>query len=90
MSFDGYFNAKYRFRMRLFSEEPVDPRAVLAELRDAGVLATSCGDRVLRLTPALNIRAEELARGLDVVDRVLNTHHRAVALQTSLGERTEA
>jgi acetylornithine/N-succinyldiaminopimelate aminotransferase len=59
----------------------VDPAAVLAELRGAGVLATLCGGRVLRLTPALNISAEQLARGLDAVERVLTQADRPLLVR---------
>ncbi|MBI5515086.1 MAG: acetylornithine transaminase [Deltaproteobacteria bacterium] len=49
----------------------VDPREVLARLRDRGVLLSLGGDRVLRFVPALTITREELDRGVDAVAEVL-------------------
>jgi acetylornithine/succinyldiaminopimelate/putrescine aminotransferase len=45
----------------------VDPAQVLARVRERGVLATLAGGNVLRISPALTIRAEELAEGMTLV-----------------------
>jgi acetylornithine/N-succinyldiaminopimelate aminotransferase len=45
----------------------VDPAGVLAAVREQGVLATLAGGNVLRISPALNISAEELAEGMALV-----------------------
>jgi len=46
-------------------------RDVIAACAERGVLVGSAGERVLRLTPALTISDEELARGLTVIEEVL-------------------
>ncbi|HEX6244041.1 MAG TPA: acetylornithine transaminase [Polyangiales bacterium] len=45
----------------------VDSMAVLGAVRAQGVLATLAGGNVLRICPALNIKAEELAEGMQGV-----------------------
>jgi acetylornithine/N-succinyldiaminopimelate aminotransferase len=45
----------------------VDPAKVLQRVRERGVLATLAGGNVLRISPALTIRAEELAEGMTLV-----------------------
>ncbi len=49
----------------------VDPAAVVARVRDKGVLVTLAGGNVLRLSPALTISRDELAEGMALVDRAL-------------------
>ena len=46
----------------------VDPAALLARVRDHGVLATLAGGNVLRISPALTITSSELAEGMALVD----------------------
>jgi acetylornithine/N-succinyldiaminopimelate aminotransferase len=48
----------------------VEPAAVLARLREQGVLATLAGGNVLRISPALNISQAELSEGMQVVERL--------------------
>ena len=55
----------------LVLREGVDPAAVLARVREHGVLATLAGGNVLRISPALTITAAELAEGMAQVDRAL-------------------
>jgi acetylornithine/succinyldiaminopimelate/putrescine aminotransferase len=55
----------------------VDPREVLSRLRDRGVLVSLGGERVLRFVPALTITREELDRGVDAVEAVLQDPPRA-------------
>jgi acetylornithine/N-succinyldiaminopimelate aminotransferase len=45
----------------------VDPAAMLAKVRDQGVLATLAGGNVLRISPALTITAAELEEGMKLV-----------------------
>jgi acetylornithine/succinyldiaminopimelate/putrescine aminotransferase len=47
----------------------IDPAAVLGAVRAQGVLATLAGGNVLRICPALNITAAELAEGMQGVAR---------------------
>jgi acetylornithine/N-succinyldiaminopimelate aminotransferase len=49
----------------------VDPAAVLARVRDHGVLATLAGGNVLRISPALTITSDELSEGMALVDLAL-------------------
>jgi predicted acetylornithine/succinylornithine family transaminase len=51
----------------------VDPPGALARLREHGVLATLAGGNVLRICPALNITRAELAEGMALVERALET-----------------
>jgi acetylornithine/N-succinyldiaminopimelate aminotransferase len=44
---------------------------VIDACRERGVLVGSAGDRVLRLTPPLTVSADELDRGLSVLEEVL-------------------
>ncbi len=46
----------------------LDPALALARIRERGVLATLAGGNVLRICPALNITADELAQGMSIVD----------------------
>lgn len=54
----------------------VSPPAVLAAIREAGVLLTLAGGNALRFTPPLNIPREDLDQGLSVVDAILGTFPR--------------
>lgn len=49
----------------------VDPRKVLGELRDRGLLLTLAGDRALRFTPPLNVTEAELDEAVSILDDVL-------------------
>ncbi|MDD9935927.1 MAG: acetylornithine/succinylornithine family transaminase [Myxococcales bacterium] len=49
----------------------VDPGAVLAAVRDQGVLLSLAGGDVLRFTPPLCVTTAELDEGLEAVERVL-------------------
>lgn len=51
--------------------EGVDPRAVLAQVRERGVLLTIAGDRALRFTPPLVVTTAELDEAVAVLDEVL-------------------
>jgi predicted acetylornithine/succinylornithine family transaminase len=48
-----------------------EPTRALAALREQGVLVTLAGGNVLRISPALNIKREELAEGMAIVARAL-------------------
>lgn len=50
-------------------------RDVLPKVQDAGVLLTAAGDRVLRFTPPLVVKVEELERGTNALRGVLATLH---------------
>ncbi len=58
----------------LVLREGVDARAVVAELRDAGLLLTIAGSRALRFSPPLNVTLGDLDEGAAIVDRVLSAH----------------
>jgi acetylornithine/N-succinyldiaminopimelate aminotransferase len=49
----------------------VDTRAVIGNLREAGLLLTVAGGRALRFSPALNVEKSELDEGAEIVSRVL-------------------
>lgn len=49
----------------------VDPRAVLAKVRDRGLLLTIAGDTALRFTPPLVVTTAELDEAVAIVDEVL-------------------
>jgi acetylornithine/N-succinyldiaminopimelate aminotransferase len=49
-----------------------DPRATLAKIRDHGVLLTIAGNNVLRFSPPLIIRDEEINEALERVDAALS------------------
>lgn len=55
----------------LVLRESVDARAVVGNLRDAGLLVTIAGSRALRFSPALTVSIPELDEGAAMVDRVL-------------------
>jgi len=55
----------------LVLSDGVDPGALLARLRDAGLLLTVAGGVALRFTPPLTISEADLDEGLSIVDRVL-------------------
>lgn len=55
----------------LVLSDAVDARAVLARIRDEGVLLTVAGGAALRFTPPLVVTDAEIDRGVDVVDRIL-------------------
>jgi len=48
-------------------------RDILPKLADAGVLLTAAGERVLRFSPPLVVRAAELAEGVAAVRKVIRT-----------------
>ncbi len=58
----------------LVLREGVDARAVVAGLRDAGLLLTIAGSRALRFSPPLTVSVVELDEGASIVDRVLGAH----------------
>lgn len=49
----------------------VDPLATLAKVRDAGLLLSIAGGRVLRMTPPLVVTESELEEGIELLTRVL-------------------
>jgi acetylornithine/N-succinyldiaminopimelate aminotransferase len=49
----------------------VDARAIVSNLREAGLLVTVAGGRALRFSPALTVSIAELTEGTAIVDRVL-------------------
>lgn len=49
-----------------------DPAALLAAIREAGVLLSIAGGNVLRFTPPLCVTAAELDEGLAIVEKVLS------------------
>ncbi len=51
--------------------EAMDPGAVLAKARDAGLLLTLAGSHALRISPALTITEAELDEGIAILDQVL-------------------
>jgi acetylornithine/N-succinyldiaminopimelate aminotransferase len=51
-----------------------DARAMLDELREAGVLLTAAGAHGLRFSPPLVISRAEIDEGLSAVDKVLRAH----------------
>lgn len=53
-------------------KEGVDPRMVLAEARERGVLLTLAGDRALRFTPPLIVKTSEIDEAVSVLDSVLS------------------
>jgi acetylornithine/N-succinyldiaminopimelate aminotransferase len=56
----------------LVLKDEVDARGVLTKLQDAGVLVTIAGGQALRISPPLNITAQELSSALEVLDGVLS------------------
>ena len=57
----------------------VDPRGVLAALRERGVLVSQAGDRVVRFAPPLIVTAAELDEGLAALEAVLADPPRTAA-----------
>jgi acetylornithine/N-succinyldiaminopimelate aminotransferase len=57
----------------LILADAADPRATLGKLREAGVLLTIAGERVLRFTPPLVITRGEIDEALGIVDDVLGS-----------------
>jgi acetylornithine/N-succinyldiaminopimelate aminotransferase len=55
----------------LVLRESVVPSAVVALLRDAGLLVTVAGSDAVRFSPALNVSTAHIDEALDIVDRVL-------------------
>ena len=55
----------------------VEPRPVVAALREAGLLAVPAGDNAIRLLPPLTASAAELAEASDILGRVLAAWPRA-------------
>jgi acetylornithine/N-succinyldiaminopimelate aminotransferase len=49
-----------------------DPRATLAKIRDHGVLLTIAGNNVLRFSPPLILRDEEIDEAIERVDAALS------------------
>ncbi len=59
--------------MCAFTVESAELRdAILAEAHEAHVLVLGCGPDSVRFRPALTVSAEELAEGVEVIDRILN------------------
>jgi acetylornithine/N-succinyldiaminopimelate aminotransferase len=50
-----------------------DPAALLAAIREAGVLLSIAGGNVLRFTPPLCVTASEIDEGIAIIERVLQT-----------------
>jgi len=57
----------------------LEPRAVLALLRDRGVLFIVAGDSALRICPPLVVTEEQLAEGVSALDEVLTSIPRSKA-----------
>ncbi len=55
----------------LILADGVDPRGVLTQLRERGVLVSQAGERVVRFAPPLIVTAAELDEGLAALDAVL-------------------
>jgi acetylornithine/N-succinyldiaminopimelate aminotransferase len=55
----------------LVLREGVDPRGILEQIRDAGLLLSIAGAAALRFSPPLVIREGEVAEALGIVDRIL-------------------
>jgi acetylornithine/N-succinyldiaminopimelate aminotransferase len=55
----------------LVLDEGLDARALLAKIREKGVLLTLAGGSALRLTPPLVITPEEIQSGLRIIDAAL-------------------
>ncbi|RLB47631.1 MAG: aspartate aminotransferase family protein [Deltaproteobacteria bacterium] len=51
--------------------DSVDPRATLGALRDRGLLVTTAGGTVLRISPPLTVTTEEIDEGLEHIAAVL-------------------
>lgn len=51
--------------------DDVDPRATLGALRDRGLLVTTAGGAVLRISPSLTVTAAEIDEGLELIVAVL-------------------
>ena len=51
--------------------DEVDPVATLAALHAAGLLLTTAGGNVIRISPSLNVTREELDEGLAILEPVL-------------------
>ena len=49
----------------------IDPRKVLGDLRDRGLLLTLAGDRALRFTPPLTVTIAEIDEAVTILDDVL-------------------
>jgi acetylornithine/N-succinyldiaminopimelate aminotransferase len=58
----------------LVLKEAVDARAIVGQLRDAGLLLTIAGSRALRFSPPLTVALADLDEGIAIVDRVLSAH----------------
>jgi acetylornithine/N-succinyldiaminopimelate aminotransferase len=56
----------------LVLRDGVDARAVVGNLREAGLLLTVAGSRALRFSPPLTVGLAELDEGVAIVDRVLS------------------
>ncbi|MCS6798756.1 MAG: acetylornithine/succinylornithine family transaminase [Myxococcota bacterium] len=57
----------------------VDPQGVVAAMRERGVLVSLAGSDVIRITPALNVTADEIDRGLETLAAVLRDPPRRAA-----------
>lgn len=57
----------------LVLRESVDARALVAALREAGLLVTVAGGRGIRFSPPLTVSTSELEEGVAIVDRVLGS-----------------
>ncbi len=55
----------------LVLDDSVDARAVVTQLREAGVLLTVAGGQALRFSPPLIVTRDQLAEGLQVVEAVV-------------------
>ena len=51
--------------------DDVDPGATLAAIHAAGLLVTTAGGNVLRISPALNVTRDELDEGLAILEPIL-------------------
>jgi acetylornithine/N-succinyldiaminopimelate aminotransferase len=56
----------------LVLREGVDARAIIGNLREAGLLLTIAGSRALRFSPPLTVGMAELDEGVAILDRVLS------------------
>jgi acetylornithine/succinyldiaminopimelate/putrescine aminotransferase len=58
-----------------------EPRAVLASVRERGVLLITAGDSAIRFCPPLTVTEEQLDEGVRALDDALTAVHRAKTAQ---------
>jgi acetylornithine/N-succinyldiaminopimelate aminotransferase len=63
--------------LRAIPLKGVEPRALLAAVRDRGVLLITAGDNAIRFCPPLTVTEEQLDEGVRVLEESLTALHRA-------------